>query len=170
MSLTPTVTKIAAGGWRLAWSGGTPPYSLWVDGREVLTTSDTTADLELGGYELTPPDVEVLSSGEVGEQATHPPYARIQWRGNTGALGYRVQELVGTAWVDRGLLIEDGRGYYTWESEVLEDGSPASFRVHAIDPAGNEGSALTFQLDVIRNPATPAVGLELTGGDVVVSS
>lgn len=167
-----TVERLEDGGWRLTWGAGDPPYAVWLDG--ILLT-DTLLDLEYEvhrpGYETQAPALEVLSESEESESQRFPPYVVIQWRSVTGAIAYVVEEYVGGEWILVVTVMHSSlRGYYSWKSPALADGTTPTLRVKAVDLRGNAGDPLAFTFEVCRNPTPPTVSGALdNNGHVEVS-
>lgn len=167
---TPTVVLSSTGGWDFSWPAGTPPYQVWSDGVLLETTTEESYHCSLPGYEETPPDVEVVDSTEVAESSLYPPYLLLQWRGVQGAMGYSIQQYLDSEWADVGTLTESGRGYYSWSTPPQDDGDNLVYRVLAISLNGGLGVPIGFQVTMVRNPAHPAVTLEIEStGNLVVS-
>lgn len=171
--INPTVTRRAEGGWHFEWEEGSPPYELWLDGVLLTMLEAEEYDFVDGGYEDEPPAIEVLDgvSAAVAGNELYPPFVVIQWRGLQTAIAYVVRQYDGASWQDVAEVMESARGYYSWRSPALEDASSEQFRVVALDGNGNEGTALSFTLEVCRNPAPPEVEVEINGdGDIEVTS
>lgn len=169
-ALIPTIARLDSGGWRFTWSGGSAPYSIWLDGELIATTTTAAYDFERSGYETTPPPLEILGSGASSQGEAYPPFLELQWRGLQGAHGYLVEQWNGSAWAEKGVVDEDGSGHCYWTTQAQSDGSSAQFRVTAINRDGSGGAALSFTMSIVRNPAPPSVSITLAGGVVTVST
>lgn len=170
MSINATVVRMSNGGWRFTWPVGTSPYSIWLDGVLLDTVDDEEYESVLPGYDDAPPALEILDDGDTAENALYPPYLQLQWRGLANAAGYVIQQDENGTWVDVQTVQETGKGYYLWKSPPQDDESSLSFRVLAVDLRGNEGSPISFSMEMCRNPAPPDVSLSLSSdGNVVVS-
>lgn len=168
--MTLTVVRADTGGWIFSWSAGTPPYSIWLDGILLTKTTDLTYNFTTSGYDDVPPDLEVLDSTEDAGNELYSPYLLFQWRGIIDSLGYVVQKYISGEWVDQGTLTENGKGYYTWQTEAQDDGASLSYRVLAVAANGTSGSSINFQVTMVRNPIHPTVSLHIsTSGNLVVS-
>lgn len=171
MRIEPQVTRRDDGGWAFTWSPGTPPYAIWLDGLLIATVSTEAVDVLRPNYATAPPDIEVVDSASdsQAESELYPPYMLLQWRGVQNAAGYIVEKFNGSAWVAQNTIRETGQGYYSYRTAPLQDEEAAQFRVKAVDLRSNAGTPVTFSFEVVRNPAHPAVEVEIVAGDVVVS-
>lgn len=172
MAIDPTATRNEDGSWSFAWSGGSTPWAIWLNGKQI--DSVATAAYTFGAdpdYETSPPPLEIVGTGDTAESSLYPPRAVIQWRGVLTAAEYGVEQYVGGAWVEVANVSETAAGYYTYESDALTDETTHQFRVKAYRADGVSGAAITFSLFCARNPAPPS-GLSYTitsSGDVSVS-
>ncbi len=173
MGINALVTRLDNGGWDFGWSGGTPPYSIWNLGILIATVTPTSYIFNSPGYELTPPDLEILSSGSQSQQEEYPPYVILQWRGLQNAYAYLVEWLPppsGSEYQILSTILEKGRGYYQWTSLAYPDDTEEQFRVSACDQYGNPGTPIQFSIQICRNPPAPVVDVTISSsGNVVVS-
>ncbi len=167
-----SVTKAGGAAWLVTWSG-TPPFNLILQGRRLLEdTADVSYLYDLWTDSEEPPPFEILDSVDIGNDiiATsmlHSPRAWLQWRGDVSVEYYHVNRYIDLSWkrVSGGIIPEDGRGYYEYISEVLEDGATVQFRVVAIDAEGYESMPLSHQVVVVCNPSPPMIDLTYDEGD-----
>lgn len=163
--------EIAADQWLLEWSSdqSSPTYLVWVNGEIVSIQTDASITID----STTEPVVEVDDSGgDTIEQQDNPGRAVVQWFGLSAASYYLVQQYVDAAWTTIDTVFEDGRGYYSSTSGWLADVTTHQFRVVPYDSGDNAGTAVTFTVDIVRNPDVPAVGYSYSSGtgDVTVSA
>ena len=165
------ITKVSGAGWQYTWTGGTAPYRLVKDGLPYRERYDLT-DIILNGTDTgEPPVLEVLDATET-QSVTElfPPYDLLQWRGNTVAVKYRVDQYVGAAWVELGIVKESGLGYYQYPTVVQADGATATYRVVAVDSEGNESDAAQLSRFTIRHPDPPRIAMTYAAGNVTVAA
>lgn len=171
--INSTVARIESGGWDFSWPAGTGPYSVWLDGRRLAVVTDPAYTFLLPGYDLIPPDLEILDVGGTPDNFVYPPYVLLQWRGLQSAVNYIIEQYTGdstTPWVLLGSLRELKRGYYAWTTAPIPDEEDVQFRVTAADLVGNPGTHREFAAQVCCNPRRPAVAFSVTSsGDIHVS-
>lgn len=170
MTINATVARRTDGGWDFTWSGGTPPYAIWLDGELQETTTLPAWSSTLANYEDVPPDVEILSAGDDSQNEELPPYQLLQWRGNQNADVYLVSQFIDSAWVVVQTINEVGLGYYQWPSPPQPDGVLVQYRIQASDNQGNTGSPLSFSVEVCRNPIHPSTTATIVAGNLVIGA
>jgi len=171
--IEPSVERLQDGTWRFTWIAGTRPYTIWLDG-EILTStlSAELFDFVGGANELLPPPIEILSAGaSKGGNEKYPPFVRIQWRGVVGAAAYIIERFETPDWVETGYVLEKGKGYYVWTTEVLIDKTTHQHRVTALSAQEVESTPVAFSFDMVRNPEPPdAVTVSiLSTGELLVT-
>jgi hypothetical protein len=158
MAITPTATRLGTYSVRYDWTG-TGPYDVWLNGQRVLTstTAETYTAQTTDGTTNPLPAIEVLEAGDAAESDTYSPLLRMQWRGQSGASLYLVQQYVDSEWTTIGAVRENGTGYYAYTTTALTDGDTEQFRVRAQDSRGYQSEPVTFTHTVVCNPAPPVV-------------
>lgn len=151
--------QLAPNLWRVSWSSdlGAPPatgYRVFRNGVQIggtvyVESMDFTLD---AGESLV---VEVLDDPDASPSSAFPSRLTLGWRPVSGAASYRVDEYVASVWTARRVLLEDGSPYYRYETRVLEDVTSHQFRVVPVDEAGNDGTALSFTVLMVRYPDAP---------------
>lgn len=163
-----SVTRNAQGEWVFTWTGN-PLFEIWLDGYLLTTQASTTYTYTGGVYVDDAPPLEVIEVGVTAENFLYPPFVKLQWRGIQAADSYVVQ-LFDSGWIDVGTITEDGRGYYTWDSQPEDDATLHSYRVLGVT-VNAEGTPIAYDIPLVRNPAPPDVDLEIdSNGDLVVSA
>jgi len=166
-----TATKQENGHWLFAWDADSgESFEIWWNGTLLNTVVGGEFDCELNGYAETPPPLEVVAdeSGVDAESELYPPFVILQWRGVSGATAYLVEQYVSGAWIARKTVMERERGYYTYQTAVLEDDTETTFRVSALDARGTAGTPVNFSFKVVRNPAPPDVSFSMESGASLV--
>lgn len=170
-----TVQADGLGGVAVAWDGDTAGaiYSIYLDGVLAAETAETSwaFSLEPGSS----PVVDVLDDGGLGEGPIGTPVgdaaltSTIGWWGVDGADYYRVEERTTGEWETKIEIDEDGRGFYSWQSDALEDGATYHWRITAMGTNGNLGVAAEACRLVMRRPDAPRVEYAYADGDITVS-
>lgn len=139
-----------------------PVFYIYVDGAFVARTRATTHILHIPRGEA--PTIEIADS-PVTTPASVPGKAELAWYAVTGAVAYRVEEYVDSAWVARATIRDTNavRGHYQWRSRFLEDATEHQFRIIPIDAGGNEGTARTHTILMVRRPDPPVVTVAYNG-------
>jgi len=166
-----TATKQESGRWLFEWDANSgDAFDIYLDGELVDTVVGESYEAELDGYDTSPPPLEIVAdeSGVYAESLLYPPYIILQWRGVDGAKAYAVEEYVSGSWIFRKTIMDSDAGYYTYQTEVLEDAVSTSFRVSALDDQGNAGTPVTFSFYVVRNPPPPDVDFSVESGGITV--
>jgi hypothetical protein len=167
MPLTPTATRTGTYAVRYDWTG-TAPFDVWQDGIRVLsgTTLTTYTAQTTDGTSNPLPAVEItdVTDTALAESERFSPRVKFQWRGQSDASYYRIQQYLDSEWTSIGMVKENGTGYYSWESTAQTDGSSAQFRVVPYDTRGYDGLPLTITHAVVCNPAPPAVSYSYSAG------
>lgn len=100
---------------------------------------------------------EVLDKACSIPSLAFPGRATLNWRAQTDATEYRVEEYVSAAWTERQVIPANGSGSYVWQSRWLEDETTHQFRVVPVNSAGNDGTPLAFSMLLVRIPDVPRV-------------
>ena len=171
-----TITKYGTTTWQQEWSG-VGPYQMYTGGLQIhgdlpagVDTYNDVSITQRHNDTEEPPALEVLDStqGETPQNIKHPPRATLQWRGNTSAVRYKIEEKIASVWTLRATVKETGLGYYQYDTEALVDSATANFRVKILDERDYESEPLLFDVFTVRNPAPPlytatwdSVGVEI---------
>jgi hypothetical protein len=153
-----TIQRIGPRAWRYTWSG-TAPFDVWIDGAKVLDQTTLLTYIAQGDNSHTPPALEIRDAADTGlpQSVTYSPIMRFQWRGQTDASLYIVQQYIGSTWTTQNAVRETGRGYYTYSTLAQDDGTLSQWRILPQDSRGYRGAAVTFSQTIIRNPPPPTV-------------
>ena len=137
--------------WLVSWTAdGSGPFYLWVNGTLAEVTYATSALIPAQDGDSVLVDVLDTTAQPAD---TFPSRLTLGWYAVAGAQRYRIEEYVGAAWTARAKVRDDGLGYFTWRSRVLEDGETHQFR---IIPEGNvDGTAVSFSALMVRHPDAP---------------
>ena len=155
-----SVEKIGTKTYRYNWTdpGGASYYHVHIAGAapvytELLTYTISSSDA------LEPPPVEIIADVDTNEalNVTHPSTAVIQWRGDTEADRYKVQEKVASVWTTRRQIRETTEGYYKYETAALADVTTHNWQVIPLDSEGTEGNPLTIDVVMVRHPPVPSI-------------
>jgi len=141
---------------RLSWSSSlsSPTYYLWLNGELLATTAAESYDLTINDGEE--PVFDVFDSSSNDPDYVSSGRTALCWWPVSGAGAYRVEEYVASVWTARETITDNGEGFFSWLSRVLEDLTTHEFRVVAIDAAGNDGSNTTFSVLMVRHPDVPS--------------
>jgi len=166
-----SVKRVSSRGYEYTWTGGTPPYRLVLDGVPYRENYALTSIIVEGVDAEEPPVLEILDATETTSTTElFPPWYLLQWRGNTTAAQYRVEQYVDGVWVRRGTVRESGLGYYQYPTEAQAEVGTVQFRVIAVDSEGNDSEAAALSVFNIRHPNPPSVSMAYAGGNVTVSA
>ena len=132
-----------------------PVYYVYRDGQLVAVTRATQMTLTLAAGEAV--TLQVLDDADGQPDRAYPCRLDVQWRTVSGAVHYRLEEYVDSAWLLRATVRESGQGYYHWLSRPLEDVTTHQFRVRAVGADGNVGTATALSCLMVRLPDPPDV-------------
>ncbi len=163
--MTLTVKKLGTRTWQYQWTG-TAPFDVYQDGEKIFDQTTLTETILKSASDVEPPVLEVVDADTttIAESLTHSPRSTIQWRGDTGARFYLVQENVSSVWTTRTVLSESGRGYYQFTTGALADVTTAQWQVVIVDQVGNESLGLPFDVFPVRNPPAPDITISYDSG------
>jgi hypothetical protein len=135
--------------------GGTPTF-YWYHYDTLIGTNES------GQWQFTvmPNEMPMFSvfddaADTPGDQ--YPGKATISWQRIEGTKRYIVQEYVAAAWTNRGVIEDDGRSYYEFESRWLEDATEHEFRVLAEANNGVQSLGAQTKFKMRRVPDIPDV-------------
>lgn len=167
MPVTPTATRTGSYAVRYEWMG-TAPFDVWRDGRIVLeqTTATTYTAQTTDGTTAPLPAIEILDDTDttIAQSRQYSPVVRFQWRGQSDASYYKIQQYVDSEWTAIGMVRESGAGYYSWASQPQTDGESVEFRVVPYDTRGYDGLPLPVTHTVVCNPSPPDVSYTYNAG------
>ena len=181
MGRVVAVESVGYGAWKYTL-GDTAPFDVWYRGKRIYTqtslteiTIDEIAFLDAHGEAVDyeePPMIEVLDASDTGLALSeqYPRYLVIQWRGRTTNSHYVVRQYNGATWDDRGVLPEDGRGYYVFATDQLDDGENHQWRVVAVDSQGNESDPINATVEMVCHPAPPRISVGYSNPNFVISA
>ena len=164
-----TVSRIGSTTWQYDWTAGSAPYTVYFHGLPVTSGTATTYSMDFSDA-TWPPDIEVVDASETCQQALYPGRLLLQWQRVDGAIGYRVEQYLDSAWTRVARLGQvDTSEYIHLTSRWLDDSADAAFRVYAVDQYENLSAALEITHMIVRHPDSPAVELANTAGTVTVA-
>jgi hypothetical protein len=143
--------------WLVSWSSDedNPTYYVYKDGRIVGTTKDTQMIFTVEPGEALV--IEVLDDEDAEPQTAYPGRLMLRWYQSPATDYYLVQEYYGGSWVTRKKVADLGQGYFAWQTRFLEDSTVHQFRIVPVGTNGNEGTAKTFSVLMVRHPDVPDV-------------
>lgn len=165
-----TTTQLDAWNWLVSWTSdaSSPTFYVYRDGELWLTTAETSLSLyaEPGEYFV----LEVFDSASASPSYAYPGRLTLCWYAVTTAEYYTVEEYVDAAWVTReSRLLEDGSGFYRWQSRFLEDGETHQFRLTPAGTDGNSGTASTVTWFMVRHPNPPGLSFAYDEGTTKIT-
>ncbi len=148
--------------WRLSWSSDleNPLFRIYQDGLRINTTRATQQDFSVSPNESL--IVEILDTNDAPAQA-FPGRFLLGWSPSPDAARYRIDEKVESIWIQRAIIEDSGKGFYSWKSRFLEDSTEHYFRVVPIGSNGNEGDALEMSEFMVRHPSPPDQNFSYSG-------
>lgn len=166
MSVTTlTVTRVGDVGFRLDFASDQPEPTFYVyrDGRAVSEgTQPSYLAVVLPGES---PVFEVLDDAEAAPQEGYPAYVTLSWyAGGADVDRYLVQQFVSGVWTTKATVRDSGRPYFTWRSGTLADVTSHQFRVIPVGDNGNQGTATSFTVLMVRYPDPPDVAFSYDEG------
>jgi hypothetical protein len=163
-------------GWLVTWSSdAAAPVTYYIYLNGVLADTTTATSKLFSVVEGENLRVEILDAAPgIADPAEHyPERAILAWYAPAPGSGsvdhYRVEESVASVWTLREKVRDDGRGYFTFESRVLEDVTTHNFRVIPVDAGGIQGSATSFALFMVRVPDPPDAAFAYSAGTGAVT-
>ncbi len=140
--------------YRFTWSSDlpTPTFYIYRDGVALTPGGTTETELIVPVLSGESAIIEVLDDAGALPERVFSGRATLGWHPSTGAEKYRVEEYVASVWVLRQTVFETGRGWYTWQSEVLADSSAHQFRAVPVGGNGVDGMPIAFDLYMVRHP------------------
>jgi len=160
--------------WTIRWTSteSTPTFRVYRDGVLIATTTTTSIDIAVAPGES--PAIEVLDDATTLPEAGFPGWALLTWFRPSGGGGdyYLIEEYVSGApgsWVTRRKIKDLGStaqpaGYFRWRSRWLEDVTTHQFRITPVGANGNDGTAVTHAIFVVRRPDPPTVAIAWDSG------
>lgn len=133
--------------WRLKYSSDLedPIFYIYLDGVIIAETPQTQYDIAINMNESSV--IEVLDDPDTQPMQIFPGKVRLGWFFVEGTDYYRIDEYIGSEWVERYRMPENN-GYLSWQSRFLEDNQTHIFRITPVGTNGNEGTAKQFAADV----------------------
>ena len=167
MPIIPTATRAGSYSVRYDWTG-TAPFDVWLDGVKVLDGTElltyTAQNIDASTNPLPAVEITDATDTETAQSEQYSPRVRMQWRGQSDADYYVVEQNIDAAWTALAMVRENGSGYYNFESTAQTDDTTAEFRVIPYDSRGYDGLPLYITHSVICNPAPPAVSYTYSAG------
>lgn len=186
-----SIKKTGSATYQYEWSG-TGPYEIWLNGALIVDSTGqeqtTATEIEYFSSDSEEPEpLEVIDTdsetSKDAQNVQNAPVAILQWRGEPGMEGYRVQEDVSGTWTTRAYIPHrfpddnDGGGYYKYTTPALTHLTEYDFRVLAIDsyPTGttrntHTSAPLVFTFTLRRNPAPPSISASYANPNLTISA
>lgn len=153
---------------KVLWSSDeTPPVTFRVV-REGVIVSTFLSENGKGEHTFTvipgdAPFIEVLDRACQLPSIAFPGRVTLHWRTVSGAVKYRVEELVSAVWTLRKTVPDGGSAAFVTLTRWLEDTTSHQFRIIPVDAAGNQGTAIAFTFLMVRHPNRPATSIAYNG-------
>jgi len=174
MASFSSIENIGGASWKFT-PIGTAPFNYYLAGKLIIPESqaDYVVVNHPTGNADEPPALEVTDTNDITEPEStlYPGFLTIQWEQVDVAAYYEVDRYEGSAWVNKGVIREQGLGYYKHITETIPDGSSEQWRVVAVDSEGNSSVALSMVFAMKCHPEPPgvAVAYDSGTGDITVS-
>ena len=152
-----TITHLGGSSYIYEWTSdsGDPTFYIYdlAAGVLVTTTKGTsyTVTIEPGESAV----LEVRESAYATIPRGYPGRLTLFWYATADTDHYRAEEYSGGQWVLRARILDDGRGHCHWHTRWLEDVTTHQFRVIPVGDNGNEGTAKTWSVLMVRYPDVP---------------
>jgi hypothetical protein len=155
-----TATRAGEATWLLEWATDlpadpVPSFRIYRDGELLSTTTATELLVQADVGES--PIFEVLDDDEPDAPAAYPAYVTLAWYAAAGTDYYRIDRLISAVWTEQARVDDDDSGYFTWASGRLADNTTHQFRVVPVGTNGNDGTATSFAVLLVRYPDAPDV-------------
>jgi hypothetical protein len=167
-----TIVQNTNKSWVFTWpSQGAAFYRVILWGKQIGKTTGLTFTWIGQDYTTVPPPLEIAYENQPVQSELFSPILTVQWYGIGNAKQYNVQQLSGAVWNTIATIQESGQWVYTWTTPILLDGTVYSYRVFAVDSAGNQSVPRTYQRQVVTNPTPPdkVVQVGYTNPNIIVS-
>ena len=151
--------------WRLSWSSDQtdPTYRVYLDGQLISEQTSEEYILRMDGSAA--PIVEVLDVASDVPADAFPGYLRLGWAAHDDAAQYLVQKYNGASWDTIATFAADAsKAWWTYNTPGLADETSHQWRIVPVDAAGNEGTAVSFTVLMVRNPDPPEVNYAYSAG------
>ena len=169
---SPNLISRRSGGsvYRLTWSSteSAPTYDLYelTGGGLVYHGMAETITVTVKNGESP---IYWVTDSAASPPAGYPGKIKLQWRRSAGVSYYRIDEQVSGSWTRRAKIFEEGKWIYHWATRWLEDAADHNFRVVAVGTDGNESTAASIAVLMVRWPDVPQVSYSYAGGVVTIS-
>lgn len=153
--------------YRVSWvsdSEDTPvTFYVYKNGVFLYSTQNTSDTFSvLPGEDLM---LEVLDSPS--EEIRYPFRAVLGWYRVSDAVKYIIEQYIDMVWTYKDVVYATNQGSYSWQTQQLQDGEIAQYRIRPIDAVGNIGSSLELYVMMVRNPSAPEVSFSYAGNGVL---
>lgn len=154
-----TITQLGQTDWRLTFASddASPVFYAYRDGQLIATTTATWLDVQIPAD--TYPVFDVVDDTDDAPADSYPGWLLLQWATVSGTHHYAVERLISGSWLEQARITHDGRGYYQWRTAWLADITTHTYRIVAVDAAGNEADPLTLAALMVRHPDPPDVDI-----------
>ena len=154
-------TDLGDGVFRVTWStdqGDGTVFYVYLGGLFAFETQLTEWTFQTpAGGETAALHIEILDEEPGYDPEVLPGRALLCWYGVDDVDYYTVEEYVDSSWTERQRIIDRGEGYFRWRSRILEDVTTHQFRVTATGDNGNDSTALSLTIFMVRVPDKPRV-------------
>lgn len=150
--------------WRLSWTSDqeNPTYRVYRNGREVHRGSLNTATVTLQEGESA--TVEVLDDDAAVAESIAATSHTLHWAASTGAVAYRVERKISGEWTLEHTLRAGNAETFAYRTPALADAETHEYRVKAVGADGNQGTAATLDIPMVRTPDPPEVDYSYSSG------
>ena len=159
MSVTlGTLVQVGYESWRLTFSSSEASATFYVyrDGQLVAETTAQWIDVLVPRGEY--PVFTVVDDPDDAPAAGYPGRLVIQWRADTTADYYTVEQSVASVWTAVARVDETGlTGYLHWSTPWLDDVTTYQWRVTPHGSNGVDGSPTALSTLMVRHPDPPDV-------------
>lgn len=159
--------EIGASLYRLRWTSDqtideSNPYRVFMDGievsRQVTETFDVQSDANFQ------PVIEVLDNASDQPTPAFPGYLVLGWKNVAEAAEYRIEKYNGSTWDEVATVaVDETNDWQTFGTGLIDDETTHQYRVIPIDTPGNDGTALSFTVLMVRYPDVPDVDFVYDG-------
>lgn len=147
--------------------GGTPTFFIYVDGKLVSEQQHTDYIVYLSAGHS--PHIMILDALDAEHIERFPGRIMAQWSDTAATDHYRLEEFISAAWVLRAKIPDLGESLFKWFTRYLEDVATHQIRLIPVGTNGNQGTAISVGILMVRFPDIPDVSYTYNSGDAKVT-
>jgi hypothetical protein len=161
MAVTIESTTQVGGAIEVIWSSDlpTPTFYIYVNGELAAQTDQTRYTIPASPDEQV--FIEIFDDPDAEPTPVYEGRAELCWYRVEGAESYRVDERVGGAWVEQGMVVSLD-WFNAWRTRYLEDSQMHHFRIVPV-VQGNDMEAVSAFHFIVRYPDVPAQNFAYNG-------